>query len=297
MQRFQTGLSHAPLNGTSQAATPIAANVVAAADEKALSVDELRLLALQVEQLTAANRRKDEFLAIVSHELRSPLASIVYASGILRRLMGADLAVQSRMHELIERQARQMAFLATALLDVDRINSGRLRVQLERVDLRAVLARAVETLELDFRERNQHLSTTSAIASIWVMADAGRLEQVFVNLLANASKYTDHGGQVSLSLSAEDGHATVRIRDSGIGISAQALPHIFELYTQADHTSPRSSLGMGIGLAVARTIVHLHGGSVSASSAGLGQGSEFTVCLPAQGLPPFEKVSSSTCGT
>jgi signal transduction histidine kinase len=275
----------------------MAAIAVTVLDERAISVNQLRLLTLQVEQLTAANRRKDEFLAIVSHELRSPLASIMYASGILRRQLGADVAIQRRMHELIERQARQMAFLATALLDVDRINSGRLRVQLERVDLRAVLARAVETLELDFRERNQDLTTTSAIASVWVMADAGRLEQVFVNLLANASKYTDHGGQVSLSLSAEDGHATVRIRDSGIGISAQALPHIFELYAQVDHRSPRSSLGMGIGLAVARTIVQLHGGSVSAMSAGLGQGSEFTVSLPAQGLPLFGKASASSCGT
>jgi signal transduction histidine kinase len=251
-------------------------------DEKAFKVNELRLLSLQIEQLLTANRRKDEFLAILSHELRSPLASIQYGIGVLRGPSGEDVTVRRGMHELIERQVRQVTLLAAGLLDVGRITSGHLQVQLVQIDLRSILVRAIETLEPDFKGRDQEFVSTWTATSVSVMADASRLEQVFVNLLANASKYTDAGGQISLSLSVDDGRPIVRIKDSGIGIAAHALSNIFDLYVQADATAARSRSGLGIGLALVRSIVQLHGGSVIAKSAGPGQGSEFIVSLPAR---------------
>jgi len=253
-----------------------------AIDENALLVNELHLLATKIEQLSTANRRKDEFLAILSHELRSPLASIQHGIAVLRSRSGAEVTVQHGMHELIERQVRQIARLASGLLDVGRITSGHLLVERERLDLHAVLAKAIETLEPEFGRRSQVIVPMWAASAIWLLADASRLEQVFVNLLANASKYTDAGGQVSLLVSTDDGHATVRIKDSGIGIAADALPHIFDLYVQVDATSARSRSGLGIGLALVHKIVQLHGGTVTAASAGPGQGSEFIVRIPVE---------------
>ena len=257
-------------------------DAVLAGEENARLLDDLQLLATKIDQLSAANRRKDEFLAILSHELRSPLASIQHGIGVLRSQSGAEVTVQRGMHELIERQVRQIAQLASGLLDVGRITSGHLLVERQRIDLLAVLAKAIETLEPEFRRRGQVLLPTGAASGIWLLADASRLEQVFVNVLANASKYSDEGGQVSLSVSAHDGHAIVRIKDSGIGIAEHALPHIFDLYVQADATSARSRSGLGIGLALVRKIVQLHGGTVTATSAGLAHGSEFIVRLPTE---------------
>lgn len=139
------------------------------------------------------------------------------------------------------------------------------------VSLRAVLAKAIETVEPEFNRRRQVLAPTWAAAGVSLMADASRLEQVYVNLLVNAPKYTDPGGQISLSMSAQGRHAVVRIKDSGIGITAQALPDIVDLYVQVDAAAARSSSGLGIGFALVRTIVLLHGGTVTATSAGLGK--------------------------
>jgi signal transduction histidine kinase len=188
--------------------------------------------------------------------------------------------VQHHLHELIERQAQQMALLVAGLLDITRIVRGQLRLRLERVDLRAVLSHAAETLEWDLRGHRHHLSLRWPESSVWLVADAARLEQVFVNLLGNASKYTEVGGELGLFLDVSDGSAIIRVRDSGIGIAAEVLPHIFDLFMQADTEAPRSGSGLGIGLALVRAIVESHGGSVTALSAGLGQGSEFTVRLP-----------------
>ena len=277
----QAGLPNAALNGHSFTSTRTTDIGVTASYKEPFQVTDLQLLTLQIERLTTANRRKDEFLAILSHELRSPLASIQYGIGILRSPSGADVTIQRGMHELIERQVRQVILLAAGLLDVARITGGHLQVQLEPIDLRSVLVRALETLEPEFKGRSQELASTWTAPSASMMADASLLEQVFVNLLANASKYTDAGGRISLSLSVDDGRAIVRIMDSGIGIAAHSLPNIFDLYVQADPTAARSRSGLGIGLALVRSIVQLHGGSVRAESAGLGLGSEFIVSLPA----------------
>ena len=238
----------------------------------------LRQAQLQVQELASANRRKDEFLAMLSHELRSPLSSIRYAVSLLRRPTGVA-GSQLRMQALIERQLGRVTHLVDELLDVSRITNGRLHLQRERVDLRVIVNNAIETLESDLSERNHRLAVELPDAPVWLQGDPCRLEQVFVNLVANASRYTDAGGELTVCIHAADGHAVVRIRDSGIGIAPRALAHIFDLFKQANEADPRSKAGLGIGLAMVRKLVELHEGSVTAASAGLGQGSEFTVRL------------------
>jgi signal transduction histidine kinase len=249
-------------------------NVVTAHDPFDRLMEHARL-----EELGSADRRKDEFLATVCHELRSPIGAIQNAVRVLRSQNDTRVAVR-HMHELIERQAQQMAFLVGGLLDITRIVRGQLTLQRERVDLQAVLRNALGTLEWDLKGRSHHLSLDLPDCSAWMLADGARLEQVFVNLLDNASKYTPIGGEITLSLQALANTAIVRVRDSGIGISPQSLPHIFDLFMQADAAAPRSVSGLGIGLALVRAIVESHGGKVTGVSAGLGEGSEFSVCLP-----------------
>jgi signal transduction histidine kinase len=240
----------------------------------------LRQARLQVEELAAANRRKDEFLATLSHELRSPLGSIRHAVHVLGQR--AEAPVQQRMRALIERQLGRMTHLVDELLDVSRISNGRLYLHRERIDLRVVVRNAIETLESDINERKHRLSTRLPDAPVWLRADPRRLEQVFVNLLANASRYTDAGGELTVWIHTKDGQAVVRVRDSGIGVAAEALPHIFDLFKQGNAADPHSRAGLGVGLAVVRNLVELHGGRVVAASAGVGRGSEFTVCLPTE---------------
>jgi len=141
---------------------------------------------------------------------------------------------------------------------------------------------SIEALEPDIRQRNQRLGVALPDAPVWLQGDADRLEQVFVNLLSNASKYTDEGGELTVWIHTNERQAVVRVRDSGIGIAPDALPHVFDLFRQADAADPRSHTGLGIGLALVRSLVELHGGSVTAASAGKGQGSEFTVRLPTE---------------
>jgi signal transduction histidine kinase len=216
---------------------------------------------------------------VLSHELRSPLAAIHYAVRLLGAQTG-EVAARQRMQALVERQLGRMTHLVDELLDVSRIASGRLHLNRERIDLRDVVSHAIETLEADINERNHRLHTELPDTPVWLQADPGRLEQVFVNLLANAARYTDAGGELWVRVHTKDGQAVVRVRDSGIGIAPEALPHIFDLFKQAHEADPRSKSGLGVGLAVVRNLVELHGGSVVAASAGAGQGSEFVVRLP-----------------
>jgi len=241
--------------------------------------DRLPLLG-RIKELGSTDRLKNEFLATVCHELRSPIGAIQNAVKVLRSPKSAAVALQHQMFGLIERQTQQMAFLVGGLLDITRITRGQLELQCELVDLRAVLRTAAETLEWELKRRSQRLTLSGQESSVWLVADAARLEQVFVNLLGNASKYTDIGGEIAVSVHVSDGSAIVRIRDSGIGIAPDTLPHIFNLFMQVHATAPRSGSGLGIGLALVRAIVEKHGGNVAAVSAGLGLGSEFTVRLP-----------------
>jgi signal transduction histidine kinase len=224
---------------------------------------------------------------MLSHELRSPLSAIQNAIAILRGSQGADATVRGGMYELIDRQVRQMSLLASGLLDVGGIERGQLQLQYTRIDLITVLISAIETIQSDINRRGQVLSAVWPRSSVWVLADPNRLEQVFVNLLTNASKYSDEGGQISMSLLAQDGHAIVRVKDSGLGIAANALAHIFDLFMQVpvSSASARPRSGVGLGLALVRKLVEMHDGSVTAISAGLGQGSEFVVRLRALNQP------------
>jgi signal transduction histidine kinase len=237
---------------------------------------------LRVKELERANRRKDEFLAMLSHELRSPLASLHYAVRLLGGPTGEEAPARLRMQALIERQLSRMTFLVDELLDVSRITSGCVHLQRERIDLRVIVSNAIETLGPDIHARQHRLSVEIPDAPIWLLADPARLEQVFVNLLANALRYTDTGGVLTVFVHTNRGHCVICVRDSGVGIAPEALPHIFELFKQGNAADPRSKAGLGVGLAVVRNLVELHGGSVTAASAGRGQGSEFTVRLPTE---------------
>lgn len=234
---------------------------------------------LRVDELTRANLRKDKFLAILGHELRNPLAAIHNGIHLLSH-QTEETSARQKIEAMIERQVCRMTQLVDDLLDGSRIGHGYPSLQRERIDLRDVVNNAIQTLESDIKQRNHRLATTLPDAPVWLQGDSGRLEQVFVNLLANASKYTDTGGQLAVSVHARDAQAVVRVRDSGIGFAPQALPHLFDLFWQADAAVSRSRSGLGIGLALVRDLVESHGGVVTAESAGLGHGSEFTVFLP-----------------
>lgn len=251
----------------------------AAADDLS-SADSLVLRGRsQVKKLTAEIHRKDEYLAILSHELRTPLCALGHAVALLG-MQGTERGSQQPLQALIERQLLRMTQLVNEMCDVSRTANGLLKLQRERVDLRAVVINSIETLQSEIQTRNQHLSTHMADEPVWVRGDERRLEQVWVNLIANASKYTDDGGHLTVSMFAEEGAVVVRIADSGIGMSPESLAHIFELFRQANTADPRSGAGMGVGLALVRQLVELHGGAVTATSAGVGCGSEFKVTLP-----------------
>jgi signal transduction histidine kinase len=237
-----------------------------------------REMQLRIEELAAANRRKDEFLAMVSHELRSPLGAIHNAIAVLSS-SATEPSIRQKAQALIERQARRMTRVVDDLLDSSKLFQQRLCLQCERIDLRVVVRDAIETLESDIKERKHRLTTQFPDDPVWLQADAGRLEQVFVNLIANASKYTDVGGELAVWMHTRAGQAVVRVRDSGIGIAPGSLPHIFDLFRQANARDPHSRSGLGIGLALVRQLVELHGGRVTAASAGPGKGSEFAVQL------------------
>jgi len=225
------------------------------------------------------NGRHNEFMTVFSHELRNSLGAIGSAVRILRMDTSAcPAAVKARL--LIERQVGQMAHLVEDLLDVSRVRNGHLRLRRQRIDLCAVAAHAVQTVEFAMQQHNHRMTTSFPDAPVWLQADPTRLEQVFVNLLFNAAKYTEAGGYVGLSVERGEGEAIVRIRDTGIGIAPEVLPKVFDLFVQADPSSRRADAGLGIGLALVRSLVECHGGGVTAASAGLRQGSEFTVRLP-----------------
>lgn len=233
----------------------------------------------RIRELVIINRRKDELLAIVCHELRGPLASIHYAARLLASPAGNG-PVREQVQALLQRQAGRMTRLVDDLLDMSSIANGGMQLQCSRIDLRVVVNQAIESLAHDIAAREQQLTTVLPEAPVWLEADPHRLEQVFVNLLANAVKYTQPGGRLAVDVHVRDDRAFARVSDSGIGIPPQLLPRIFELFTQADAKDPQHRSGLGVGLAVVRSLVELHGGSVTAASRGHGHGSEFTVCLP-----------------
>ena len=243
------------------------------------------------EKLREADRRKDEFLAMLAHELRNPLAPITMAARILSR-PGIDQKTGREMSAIVLRQADHMTSLIDDLLDVSRINTGLVSLEREALDLKDVLASAVEQVCSLMEKQNHELAVQVTGNALHVRADRVRLVQVFSNILTNAAKYTPAGGKITLDAAVANGQARVVVRDNGVGMSESLLPHIFDIFTQAERTPDRTQGGLGLGLALVKNLVGLLGGSVTARSDGPGKGSEFTVLLPlldgaAQLAPPL----------
>lgn len=224
-------------------------------------------------------------MALLSHELRNPLSPIMNALNILRQMKTDDPIIE-QAGNIIDRQVGVMVRLVDDLLDISRITKGKLRLTKEPVDLRIVLNRAAETARPFMDARRHDFSVLLPTKAVWVEADPARMEQVVINLLNNAAKYTDEGGLIRLTIHQEGQDAVIQVRDNGVGISPELLPHIFELFTQVDGSLGRSYGGLGIGLALASNLVELHEGRLQATSAGLGKGCEFTIKLPILSEPP-----------
>jgi two-component system CheB/CheR fusion protein len=248
----------------------------------------------QAEQaLKDAERRKDEFLAMLAHELRSPLAPMAHSLELMKLSPGETTLVEQARASM-ERQVSHMMRLVDDLLDVSRITSNKLELKKERVSLVSVLRHVVET-NRPLLERSGHgFSVELPDDPIYLWADPVRLAQVFANLLNNACKYTPEGGEIRLTAQLQDAEAAVRVRDNGYGIPPLMLPRVFDLYTQADQTLDKSEGGLGIGLSLVRRLVEMHGGTVSAFSEGEGRGSEFVVRLPALAQDPVAQTRESS---
>ncbi len=268
------------------------------ASRAAVALDNSRLY----QEIHERDRQKDEFLAMLSHELRNPLGAITTAVRLLE-IVGPGDERARRAREVIARQSAQLARMVDDLLDVARLTAGRIVLSLHQVDLAEAVERAVDALRLS--GSLDHHEVKLSLQPVTVAADQPRIEQVVTNLLVNALKYTDRGGRIDVEVFEEDGTAeagtaVVRVRDTGIGISADMLPRLFDLFAQGHQALDRAQGGLGIGLTLVRRLVELHGGRVEASSDGPGRGSVFTVRLPAvtirtpagaEGSPPPRHVS------
>jgi signal transduction histidine kinase/ActR/RegA family two-component response regulator len=249
-------------------------------EELQLANDELHTRLAELRDAMEAGRHKDDFLAMLAHELRNPLAPILSAMQVIRRHPDNNEFVQ-RAREIVERQVRHQAQLLDDLLDVSRITRGRITLRKAPIDVRSALAAAVEASRPVIDARSHTLAVVLPDEPVPIEADATRLTQVVTNLLDNAAKYTNAGGQVELSAQREAGHVVVRVRDTGIGIPPDMQSRIFELFTQGDVPIARSLGGLGLGLTLVRSLTELHGGTVEVKSEGSGRGSEFIVRLPA----------------
>jgi PAS domain S-box-containing protein len=229
--------------------------------------------------LRDADRRKDEFIATLAHELRNPLAPTRSALEILRLKAGEDPEVRWA-EDVIDRQVQQMTRLVDDLLDLSRITRDQIALRRERIDIAVAIGSAVETSQPLISEFEHKLSVLLPSEPLVVHADLNRLAQVFANLLNNAAKYTDRGGQISLTAWKEGGEAVISVKDNGVGIPTDLLPRVFEMFTQAPRSPDRTDVGLGIGLTLVKRLVEMHGGRVVARSAGPQLGSEFEVRLP-----------------
>jgi PAS domain S-box-containing protein len=257
----------------------------------------IKLLAQEKEarsEAETANRMKDEFLATVSHELRTPLTAIL---GWTRIIRGGklDAARFIRGLDVIERNGRAQAAIIDDILDVSRIIAGKLRLELDAIDLAAVVQAAMDTVRPAAEAKGILLEWKSDLPDKRFTGDPDRLQQIVWNLLSNAIKFTPKGGRVAITTSQIESHVEIRVSDSGQGIAPEFLPHVFDRFRQADGTSTRRHGGLGLGLAIVRHLVELHGGTVHADSKGDGQGSEFTVCLPVRAVQvPARETDRST---
>ena len=235
--------------------------------------------------LREADRQKDQFLAMLAHELRNPLASIGNASELLSRLVTPEHDALPAL-ALLKRQTRQLTRLVDDLMDISRIARGRVALEEKPLDIGMVIDQAVETVQPIMREKGHHLVMTRPQASLHVRGDLARLTQSLANVLHNAAKYTDGGGEIRLVVRDSPQEIAIEVSDNGAGISPELLPHVFDLFVQSERTLDRSQGGLGIGLSVVRRLIEMHGGSVAASSGGIGNGAVFTIRLPRIDSPP-----------
>jgi Osmosensitive K+ channel histidine kinase len=240
--------------------------------------EQLLEIALRaVAEAQASSRSKDEFLAMLGHELRNSVSAVRNAVACAQ----LDSRQSERALDIARRQTEQLDRLIEDLLDVTQIAQGCFRLNRQRIGLIEIIEHAVETMRFLVEDRGHTLSVSPPLELVRVDGDPVRLEQIVVNLISNAAKYTDRGGRIELLVERHGAEAVVWVRDSGIGISPDLLPRIFDFYVRGERTSEQMQGGLGIGLAVVRSLVALHGGRVEARSEGLGKGSEFVVHLPA----------------
>ncbi len=232
-------------------------------------------------ELREANRHMHEFLGLLGHELRSPLAAMRNALHVLE-LKGDDAATREWARSLLERQTQCIGRLVEDLLEVSRIEHGKIQLRKLPLDLAQTIAQAVETVRASVEGHGHQIVVSLPPEPVTLTADPSRLEQVLTNLLNNAAKYMEPGGKIWVTAEVQGGDVVVQVRDSGVGIDPEMLPHIFDPFWQVKRTFDHSQGGLGIGLALVRKLAEMHGGSASASSAGLGHGSEFVVRLPAR---------------
>jgi PAS domain S-box-containing protein len=248
--------------------------------------DELRK---RSDELVTANAHKDRFMAVLAHELRNPLAPVRNVAKLISQQTSGNPVLQ-QASAILDRQVRLMTQLVEDLLDAARIATGKVKLSKELVEACVVIQRAVDTARPLMEERKHRLTVTLPDQPIWLHADPTRLEQVLVNLLNNAAKYTEQGGQIWVAAERQDGRAVIRVRDTGIGIAPDMLARVFTLFTQGKSGLHPKQSGLGIGLSVARSLVQLHGGTIEVKSDGQGKGSEFVVRLPLLSGRPTEHV-------
>ncbi len=266
-------------------------------------VEDITEQRLALDELHNASRRKDEFLAMLAHELRNPLAPIKNAVQVMRHHSekGATL---NELQKIIDRQVTHLSRLVDDLLDVSRISRGKIKLQRVPIDVRSVVSGAVESSRSFLEARHHRLGLIEPAEPVVIDGDLTRLSQVLVNILINSAKYTPEGGEIEVRWTAENDLAVIRVRDNGMGIVPELLPRVFDLFTQADQTLDRSQGGLGIGLTLVRKLVEAHQGTVEAKSEGLGKGAEFIIRLPvihaeattSSGAHPVFNIESSTPG-
>ncbi|MEA2600661.1 MAG: hypothetical protein QOF89_1653 [Acidobacteriota bacterium] len=246
------------------------------------------------DRLRQSARRKDEFLAMLAHELRNPLAPIRNAAEVLRQVGTSDPRI-SRMRDIIDRQSSHMARIVDDLLDVSRVARGRLLLRKAPLDLRELVMATVSDHRTMLEAAGLTLEVSLPRQSAWILADATRVSQAIANLLHNSQKFTDPGGKVGITLAVDESGESVEVcvSDSGMGMGPEVVAHVFEPFMQADRTLDRSRGGLGLGLALVQGLVELHGGSVSARSAGPGRGSSFTLRLPLHTAPETQDIASA----
>ena len=258
--------------------TLVVARVSTNGDPRRLE-DDLRRSEARVREFAEADARKNEFLAILGHELRNPLAPIRNALRIMKR-RGMDDPDLCWARDVVDHQLRQLGQLVDDLQEISRVTSGKVRLEKEPVDVATIVAFAVETSRPTIDAHHHRLSIALPPGSVLVDADSNRMAQVLSNLLNNAAKYTEDGGQIRLGVAVEGADVVFRIRDNGVGIPVEMLPRVFDLFAQVGHSLDRSQGGLGLGLNLVRSLTEMHGGSVQARSEGPGRGSEFIVRLP-----------------